>query len=198
MNTTYRFMYRLGFTPWDNGIVPPELAELVEGPNALPAGRALDLGCGTGTQAIYLAEHGWQVTGVDFMARPLEEAKSKAAAAAVQVTWVRGDITQLSQLGIGTDYSLVLDLACFHGIATEERPTTAQQITRVTRPGAVFLLGAFAPGRRGPLPRGINADEVVHLFGSNWELLWRRRAPEAPVPRFLAGADPTWYSLRRN
>jgi hypothetical protein len=48
------------------------------------------------------------------------------------------------------------------------------------------------------LPRGINADEVVHLFGIDWELLWQRQAPEAPVPRFLAGADPTWYSLRRN
>ena len=100
MRTFYGITYRLKFTPWDNGIVPPELSELVEGPHSLPASRALDLGCGTGTQAIYLARHGWQVTGVDFMVRPLEEAKRRAAAAGVQPTWVQGDITPRSRCAI--------------------------------------------------------------------------------------------------
>lgn len=196
MNTFYRITYRLGFTPWDTGIVPPQLMDLVEGPDALPAGRALDLGCGTGTQAVYLAQHGWQVTGVDFVARPLEEAKRKAAESGVQACWVQGDITHLSDLGIGTDYNLILDLACFHGLRTEQRPDTARQITGLAAPGAVFLLGAFAPGKRGPLPRGIDTDEVVRLFGG-WELLWQRHAPDSPVPRFLESADPRWYCLQR-
>lgn len=197
MRKTYDIMYRLGLTPWDTGIVPPELADLVEGPDALPAGRALDLGCGTGTQAIYLTRHGWQVTGVDFMARPLAEAQRKAAAAGVQPTWVQGDITHLSDLGLSTDYDLVLDLACFHGLKEEERPDTARQITGLVRPGAIFLLGAFAPGKRGPLPRGIGQDEVARLFGNDWQVLWQRRAPDAPVPRFLKSADPTWYCLQK-
>lgn len=196
-NTFYRITYRFGFTPWDTGIVPPELVDLVTGPGALPAGRALDLGCGTGTQAIYLAQHGWHVTGVDFMARPLDEAKRKAGAAGVQPTWIQGDITQLSELGVETGYNLVLDLACFHGLKAEERPDTARQITGVASPGAIFLLGAFVPGRRGPLPQGIDGDEVVQLFGSDWQLLWQRRAPDTPLPRFLKSADPTWYCLQR-
>ncbi len=57
--------YRRGFTPWDTGISPPELVAVVEGDQALPPGKALDLGCGTGTNSIYLAQHGWDVSGVD-------------------------------------------------------------------------------------------------------------------------------------
>jgi SAM-dependent methyltransferase len=197
MNTFYRITYRLGFTPWDTGVVPPELSELVEGPDALSVGRALDLGCGTGTQAIYLAQHGWHVTGVDFMARPLEKAKRKAAVVGVQPTWIQGDVTHLSNLGVGTGYNLVLDLACFHGLKPEERPDTARQITSVVRPGAIFLMVGFTPAKRGPLPGGIDKDEVVRLFGGDWELLWQRQALDAPLPGFLKNADPSWYCLRK-
>jgi SAM-dependent methyltransferase len=194
----YQIMYRLGFKPWDNGVVPPEIEALAEGPDALPAGKALDLGCGTGTQAIYLARHGWQVTGVDAVAGPLEEAQRKAAAAGVQASWVHGDITRLADLGIGSDFDFILDLACFHGLPAADRPDTARQITAVSRRSATFLLGAFAPGHRGPLPSGIGRDEIARLFGADWQILWQRRAPDSPVPAFLKRADPTWYCLRRN
>lgn len=194
---TYRIMYRLGFTPWDDGAIPSQLSQLVEGPDALPAGRALDLGCGTGTQAIYLAQHGWQVTGVDAVAHPLEQARQKASAAGVKPRWVQGDITNLSRLDLGTGYDLVLDLACFHGLSPQLRPDTARQITDLARPGATFLLGGFAPARRGPLPGGIDGTELTRLFGDGWEILWQRRAPDAPLPGFLKSADPTWYCLRK-
>jgi len=77
----YRLLYRLGITPWDHDQVPPELVELVEGPAALRPGGALDLGCGTGAEAIYLAQHGWGVTGIDFVGPALEAARREAAAA---------------------------------------------------------------------------------------------------------------------
>src|SRR6267378_7088992 len=81
MNTSrllFRFAYLLGFKPWDSGISPPELVEWVEGPKALPPGRALDIGCGTGTNCKYLLDHKWDVTGVDFVAQALNKAKLKA------------------------------------------------------------------------------------------------------------------------
>ena len=49
-------MYRVGFAPWDGHPLPQALRDLVEGGAALPAGSALDLGCGTGDNAIYLAQ----------------------------------------------------------------------------------------------------------------------------------------------
>jgi SAM-dependent methyltransferase len=56
----YRLIYRLGLIVWKRKTPPAELVALVEGPSAVPAGRALDLGCGTGTDTIYLAKHGWR------------------------------------------------------------------------------------------------------------------------------------------
>ena len=92
----FRVLYRLGFTPWDGHPLSPTLRELVEGTAALATSTALDIGCGTGDNAIYLAKHGWQVTGVDYVDKPLEEARKKAATADVSVDFVKADATRLS------------------------------------------------------------------------------------------------------
>ncbi len=68
---------------WDTGISPPELIAFLE---SHPASRALDLGCGTGTNAITMAGYGWQVTGVDFVGRAIRAGRRKAKAAASKLT----------------------------------------------------------------------------------------------------------------
>ena len=73
----FQTFYRLGFVPWDGHPLPKSLQDLVEGENALAAGTALDIGCGTGDNSIYLAKHGWQVTGVDFVAKAVDKARAK-------------------------------------------------------------------------------------------------------------------------
>src|SRR5256885_14442726 len=67
MRRTYRTLYRLGITPWNQTAVPAPLAALVEGPPPLPPGRAVDLCSGTGEQARYLAQHGWSVTALTYI-----------------------------------------------------------------------------------------------------------------------------------
>ena len=64
---------------------------LLEGPNALAQGRALDVGCGSGRDAVYLAKHGWHVTGVDFAETGLNAARRRAQEDGVEVRWVKGD-----------------------------------------------------------------------------------------------------------
>jgi SAM-dependent methyltransferase len=81
VSIAYQIMYRIGFKPWDNDRVPPELAALVEGRDALAPGRALDVGCGTGTQAVFLARAGWRGTGIDAVEQPLGQARRRAACA---------------------------------------------------------------------------------------------------------------------
>lgn len=193
----YGVLYRLGITPWDHGLVPPELVEMVEGPDALPPGRALDLGCGTGTQTIYLARKGWTVIGVDYTDRALETARRKAADAQVAPTWVRGNVARLDELGIGAEFGLLLDYGCFHGLSDSEREAYAAGVTALAAPGAVFLLNAFAPGRRGPAPRGANREEIERRFGDAWEVVRARRVDWLPLPGPLRNAHPTTYHLLR-
>src|SRR5271168_839905 len=94
----FRIFYRVGFTPWEGHPLGQGLRDLVEGtPDtpALPTGSALDVGCGTGDCSIYLAQHGWKATAVDYVGKPLDKARAKARAADVSVNFVRADVTQL-------------------------------------------------------------------------------------------------------
>ena len=116
-HTLFRVFYGLGFTPWDGHAQVASLLHLIKGTAdtpALPPGSALDVGCGTGDSSIYLAQHGWQVTGVDFVAKPLDKARAKARAAGVSVNFVQADVTHLSRAGVGGDFGLRLmqKLAC--------------------------------------------------------------------------------------
>src|SRR5437763_11798589 len=116
MSLVYRIMYLVGFTPWDNEAVPAELTEVVQGPGAPPAGRALDIGCGTGTQAVYMASHGWEVTAIDAVPRPLSRARARADAAGVSVDWILGDVARVGRLGLTPGFTLFYDRGCFHGL----------------------------------------------------------------------------------
>lgn len=89
----FRLTYLLGWKPWDSGVPPPELVGWVEGSRALPPGRALDIGCGTGTNVRYLLDHAWQVTGVDFVPRAVHAAKQKAPGATLLI----GDVTSVGR-----------------------------------------------------------------------------------------------------
>src|SRR6516225_10946530 len=108
----FRTFYQLGFTPWDGHPIATSLRSLVEGNDDEPAltpGRALDVGCGTGDSSIYLAQHGWQVTGVDFTPKALEKARVKASAANANVSFLHADVTHLRQAGINGPFQVVVD-----------------------------------------------------------------------------------------
>ena len=189
----FRAAYLLGFKPWDTGVSPPELVSVVEGPGKLEPGKALDLGCGTGTNSIYLARHGWGTTGVDFVPRAIAQARRKAAAGGASPRLLVGDVTRLPELGIGTGYGLLLDLGCFHSIPEAGRDAYAGGASAVATQGATMLL--FAMVRRGDAgrvgPRGVARGEVGQRFGSSWEIV----AEEIGRPMF--GNDTAWYRLRR-
>ena len=72
----FEWRYFRGQTPWDTNITPPEVMEFLA--NTTP-GAALDLGCGTGTNAITLTRYGWQVTAIDFSYKAIRTARRKAA-----------------------------------------------------------------------------------------------------------------------
>lgn len=194
VSTFFRAAYLFGFKPWDSGVPPPELVAAVEGTDKLAPGKALDLGCGTGTNCVYLAKHGWQATGVDFVPRAIEAARRKAAADGVSPRLVVGDVTRLTELGLGVGYRLLLDLGCFHSIPDEGRDAYVGGATQLAERGATMLLFCFVrrpkPARLGP--RGVARGEVAQRFAAGWELV----AEEEGRP--MLGCDAAWYRLRRS
>jgi cyclopropane fatty-acyl-phospholipid synthase-like methyltransferase len=166
----FKTFYRLGFVPWDGHPLAQTLKDQVEGDGALPAGTALDLGCGTGDTSIYLAKHGWQVTGVDFVAKAVDKATAKAAANKVDVTFTRADVTRLSSEGVGSNFGLIVDNGCLHGMSPEDRDAYAREVTAVAAPDARLLLVEFITGGSYGVP-GIDPDEVKRRFADDWTLL---------------------------
>lgn len=178
----YRAAYRLGLIIWERRVPPSDLVDLVEGSSA-PPGRALDLGCGTGTDSIYLAAHGWDVTGVDMVAKALSTARRRAAAAGVSPRFLEGDVTRLGDLGVGGGYSLLLDFGCFHTLPLDRRDAYVESVSQAAAPGATLLLYGFArPPRLAPMQAGVTADEVRERFGrAGWEVVSAERTTAGAV-----------------
>jgi len=179
--TLFRIFYRIGFTPWDGHPIGQTLRDLVEGAGdtaALPAGKALDVGCGTGDCSIYLAQQGWTVTGVDFVEKALDQARAKAGAANVSVTFIHADVTRLSQAAIGADFRLIVDNGCLHNLRDDDRDAYVREISAVAAPDARLLIVAFAPGGSIGVP-GIEPAEIERRFAPGWVLLSAGDEPEA-------------------
>ena len=149
LSTAYRLMYLLGFTPWDR-VHPQELIEIIEGPEALPPGRALDLGSGKGGKSIYMASHGWKVTAIDNVPRAVAQARKRAAEANATVDFRLGDVTRLPDVGLEPGFNLVFDFGCYHGMKSAQKDAYAQGVTSLAAPGARLLM--MWPSPR-PLPR---------------------------------------------
>ncbi|TQS18155.1 class I SAM-dependent methyltransferase [Microbispora hainanensis] len=142
------------------------------GNGALPPGRALELGCGTGTgtNAVYLARHGWEVVAVDLVDRAIEEARVRADAAGVAVRLLQGDVTRLDELDAPGPYDLFFDLSCFCGIPPHRRDAYAAGLTRRAAPGSRLLMFGYGPGTLGDTFSGVTADELRARF-EGWELV---------------------------
>lgn len=190
-HTRFRFFYRVGFTPWDGHAIGQGLRDLIEGTSdtpALPTGSVLDVGCGTGDCAIYLAQHGWKVTGVDYVEKPLEKARAKARAAGASVNFARADVTQLSQEGIGTGFDLIVDNGCIHNMSGADREAYVREVSSVAAPDARLYIVAFPPGGRFGVP-GIDHAEMERRFAPGWTLL------STGDERELDDKTPTYYYL---
>jgi SAM-dependent methyltransferase len=176
MSVFYEFAYRLGFHPWEDlADHPPfatklsDLLDREERGHTPPYGRALDIGTGSGIWGVRLAQRGWRVTGVDTVEPALRRARIRAEAVGVDMRIVRADITTVTEAQIGSGYRLLLDTGTFHGLNHTERVAMGRTVTALASDDATILLDVFAPGRRGPLPRGATRAEVQAAF-PGWQI----------------------------
>ncbi len=179
----YDVLYRFG-APWE-GEARTELVGLVASgrlsADVLP--RAIDLGCGSGANALFLADRGFEVVGVDFSAVALRKARARDPAG--RVRWVRADLTASSIPEVGGPFDLLVDYGTLDDLAGERRRQMAATIHRLSRPGSTFLLWCFY-ARRSELPivsfsgpsrlaTPIEPGEEIALFGDGFDV---ERMPE--------------------
>ncbi len=185
------YCYLKGHVPWDTGVTPPELTALIEEGHLCP-GRAIDLGCGTGTNAVYLAQHGWDVIGVDYVVRPIQVARRKAAQANVaeRTRFIVGDVTELWKLDLGELFDLAIDIGCGHSLSSEAYPEYIRSLAQIVRPGGIFMLYMFrpTPGRR----MGFEPEVVEQLFGEYFRPIWIGLGDER-----AADVGSAWYRFER-
>jgi len=139
MKIFYDTWYRFGTPPWV-GQPRPELVNLVES-GALQPGRAIDLGCGTGDNAIFLTQHGFEVTALDFAPAAIATAKAKARQAGLDVDFGVDDLTRLST--VSGQFDLLVDYGTFDDLSIRQRAAYVRQIVPLAKPGAKFLLWCF-------------------------------------------------------
>lgn len=189
MSLFWDLLYLFKKTPWDTGITPPEIVSMIDS-GKLTVGRALDLGCGTGTNAIYLAQHGFETLGVDISGRAIAQAKRKARSAqlADRVHFERGDVSLMRRWVAGRSIDFAYDIGCFHNLKPEARQRYAAALAAVLKPGATYMLYAFEPSADG---RGVGMEELARLFDRAFQLDGLRRGGDR------GGRGSAWYTFVR-
>jgi SAM-dependent methyltransferase len=175
----------LGKPPWDTGISPPELVAFIQ---THPPGRSLDLGCGTGTNVITLAQNGWKAAGIDFVPRAIRQAQRKAQALGLQVDLRVGDAARMD--GLDGPYDLVLDMGCFHGLKTANRAQYCDNLVARLANHGTYLLYGFLSAPGGSLP-GITQTDL-DAFGERLELVSRQEGSDH------SGAVSAWFTYRKD
>lgn len=198
----YKAVHGLGFTPWERLAELPAARQLValfdreEQGRQPPYGAALDLGCGTGGWSVRLAARGWQVTGIDVVAKAVRAAQERAREAGVEARFIHGDVTDLVGAEVGSGFRLVLDCGTVHGLSAEQRAAVGRGVNAVTAPGATLLMYAYKPKSRGPLPRGASRAEIEATY-PGWQVTDEIPFDPTGIPAGAMQDDPRWYRLQQ-
>lgn len=161
--------YREGNLPWDTGRPSTELQRVLRQSKIQPC-RALDIGCGTGTNSVWLAEQGFEVVGIDVAPLAIERANERAKAAGVNVQFVAGDVLQLPK-AIGL-VEFFFDRGCYHAVrrTAPERyaPAVAEHLASGAR-GLILAGNAREP--HSPGPPVVTEEEIRSELGRSFRIL---------------------------
>jgi SAM-dependent methyltransferase len=159
--------YQTGTPPWDIGRPQTAFVRLLEAGEVW--GRVLDVGCGTGEQALMAAAAGFVAMGIDSAPTAIGMAREKAAQRSLEVDFEVGDALELS--GIGTPFDTVLDCGLFHVFDDDDRARFVASLGGVMAPGGRYFMLCFSdkqPGDWGP--RRVSQDELRRSFTGGWRV----------------------------
>jgi cyclopropane fatty-acyl-phospholipid synthase-like methyltransferase len=167
MADRFEAAYLEGSPPWDIGRAQPELVKLAEAGRI--TGRVIDVGCGTGENALYLATLGLDVVGVDGSPEAIRQARDKANRRGISMKFDVADVLDLGDYGEGFDTAT--DSGVFHVFDDDDRPRYQRSVRGVLRPGGHLFLMCFSehqPGGWGP--RRVTQRELRETFSDGWHM----------------------------
>jgi cyclopropane fatty-acyl-phospholipid synthase-like methyltransferase len=156
-----------GTPPWDIGRPQREFVRLEE--SGMISGDVLDVGCGSGENALFLAGRGHDVWGVDSAPAAIGIARRKAEERGLAATFLVQDTLNLHE--IGRTFDTVIDSGLFHTLSDPERPCFLRNLTDVMKPGGTYFMLAFSefePWEYGP--RRITQKEIEAVFSEGWRI----------------------------
>lgn len=160
--------------PWDDPLPPPEILTTAE---RLGPGRVLDLGCGYGRAAIYLAGMGWNAVGIDFIPKAIAVATERAAESGLadRARFYQASADDLAFLD--DQFDLAIDVGCMHSFTEEMLIAYGQELRRLLKPGATYMLFAHLRDDEDEndvdsdsRPRGIEEAQILALFDDSFHL----------------------------
>ncbi len=158
----------LGSSPWTTLAVGKELQQLVIDGVIKEGMVAMDVGCGIGVEAMYLAKQGLKVTGLDFIPKTIETAKEMAKLAEADVDLISDDFIDMDLKEYEGKFDLVIDQGCFHHIPVEERINYAERVYSLLSDDGIFFLRGFSdemlPSPTGDGPIRLTSDAIIHSF----------------------------------
>ncbi len=178
-----------GEPPWDIGHPQKEYIQLERAGQIV--GSVLDIGCGTGENALYFAEHGHEVWGIDFTSAAIHKAQEKAAQRHLAVTFLVLNVLELHTLG--RTFDTVIDTGLFHTLSDEERPLFVDNLATVMDRGGTYFMLCFSelePGDHGP--RRVTQAEIRNSFQDGWHINYIR--PVIMESRLRPSGIHAWLS----
>lgn len=156
----FNLRYLFGNPRWDTGIVPPEVVAFVEkhGP-----GKALDLGCGTGLNVVFLAQHGWLVTGVDFSRAAVRAARRRVAVSGVNAEILLNDVSSLKS--VHGEYNYILDIGCYHNLSQDDRKAYQFNLLRLLTWNGTYMLYGHCQSLDKSPGHGLTESDITELGG---------------------------------
>ncbi len=161
--------YREGNLPWDTGRPSSELQRVVNRKSIRPC-RALEMGCGTGTNCVWLAQQGFTVVGVDLAPLAIEQAEKRAQAAGVRVQYLASDLVSLPSMG--EPFEFFFDRGCYHAVRRKTPDAYARAVARHLATGARgLILAGNAREPHDPGPPVVTEEQIRSELGDAFRIV---------------------------
>jgi SAM-dependent methyltransferase len=162
--------YAKGETPWDTGQPSSELRRVLPEISLRPC-RALELGCGSGTNAVWLAQQGFDVTAIDLSPLAVERARRRAEAAGARVRFLTADVFRPPDTLAGA-FDFFFDRGCYHAVRREGVAAYLGTLRQLTHPGTLGLvLAGNAREKHEPGPPVVTEEQIRTELGTLFEIV---------------------------